>query len=193
MSERKERTELEKMALLRELYDHLYENTEVWSSSRFSMEISYLFGAILKDTYIEVSPWSELLYVLRGENDGTPLPPTHPVWEYLQGTDDEGNEVPLERVRSFPRCFKPYTHKELLKLTRGNPTNIVEGIISLKLDEIIGKDTEAFVDLISEKLVSSDMLSDVSYRVFSLDGDEIYLLVKGDVTFIIDRGDEEPA
>ena len=69
-----------------------------------------------------------------------------------------------------------------------NKNNYVEGYVQIHISEMIDNDHEAFLDAISEKLVGSDLLMDVSYDVVGLadEPNELILKVSGDVSTILE-------
>ena len=52
---------------------------------------------------------------------------------------------------------------------------------------MIENDLDGFLDLISEKLTESPLLMDIGYEPVSVFEEELYLLVSGDVSEILDE------
>jgi hypothetical protein len=72
--------------------------------------------------------------------------------------------------------------------------NMVRGYVSLHLSDAIDNDYEAFLDILSENLVSSDLLMDVNYSVAGIDRSEpntLYFEVTGDVSTVLETMDDE--
>lgn len=84
---------------------------------------------------------------------------------------------------------KPYTIKEM-KANKVDifETQYIEGYIEVSLDEIIKRDYEEFLDLISEKLTGSILLREVVYKIIGLNdqNNNIILFVSGDATIILE-------
>ena len=78
---------------------------------------------------------------------------------------------------------KPLT-KKAMKVIK-NKDNIVEGIISVCLADVIDNDLESFLDEISEKLTGSPLLMDINYSIVGGAGQTIFLKVSGDVSEIL--------
>ena len=77
---------------------------------------------------------------------------------------------------------KPYTEEEIR--TKAN-NNRIEGVIKIEMAQIIHSDMEEFLDIISEKLTGSCLLSDISYKIVGYESDyTILLLVSGDISEI---------
>lgn len=77
---------------------------------------------------------------------------------------------------------KPYTEEEIR--TKEN-NNRIEGVIKIEMAQIIHSDMEEFLDIISEKLTGSCLLSDISYKIVGHESDyTILLLVSGDISEI---------
>ena len=65
--------------------------------------------------------------------------------------------------------------------------NYIRGIVKVALSDMIENDLEGFLDLISEKLTGSPLLMDIGYEPVSVFEEELYLLVSGDVSGILDE------
>ena len=77
---------------------------------------------------------------------------------------------------------KPYTEEEIR--TKAN-NNRIEGVIKIEMAQIIHSDMEEFLDILSEKLVGSCLLSDISYKIVGHESDYVLLLsVSGDISEI---------
>lgn len=59
--------------------------------------------------------------------------------------------------------------------------------VAVPLDEIISRDREGFLDLLSDLATSTDLLMDIHYRVtgFSVDGQEIFMEITGDDSQVV--------
>lgn len=67
----------------------------------------------------------------------------------------------------------------------------VTGVVTMDLDDIVNFDLEWFLDEISEKLVGSIMLLDVSYRAIGvLEDGSLQVEVTGDVSDVLDGFEE---
>lgn len=100
--------------------------------------------------------------------------------DYEKMTNKEKEETKLEVLR------KPLTFEEIKKKKDGN--DVVDGIISLRLDNVI-TDYERFLDILEEKLVGGSLF-DIGYSIVGFEDNETLLLrVSGNVSPILE--DEE--
>lgn len=83
---------------------------------------------------------------------------------------------------------EPMTRKEIL--AKRDEDGFVEGVVPVSLSDAIDNDLEGFLDLISEKLVGSASLLDISYASVGSRGTEILVSVTGDVTDVLSYLDE---
>lgn len=81
----------------------------------------------------------------------------------------------------------PYTKQQLVKWARNVKSRDITGVICVSLDEIIdhcdGGGLEAFLDLLTERLVGDEILSDISYEVEGHDGDTLHVRVTGSLDY----------
>ncbi|CUP61781.1 hypothetical protein [Blautia obeum] len=89
-------------------------------------------------------------------------------------------------------CYKgvsypvgPLTKKAVCRYKDDN--NYIRGIVKVELSDLIENDLDGFLDLISEKLTRSPLLMDIGYEPVSVFEEELYLLVSGDVSGILDE------
>lgn len=89
-------------------------------------------------------------------------------------------------------CYKgvsypvgPLTKEAVCRYKDDN--NYIRGIVKVELSDMIENDLEGFLDLISEKLTGSPLLMDIGYEPVSVFEEELYLLVSGDVSGILDE------
>jgi len=74
---------------------------------------------------------------------------------------------------------KPFTHEELKDMTKDDDIYI-EGVVRISLDDIISSDFEVFLDIISDKLVGSEVgLLDISYKAVGVDNGDILIMAGG--------------
>lgn len=87
----------------------------------------------------------------------------------------------------------PISQKHIQEFSDEN--HYIEGVVKVHISDMIDNNLEGFLDLISIRLVDSDLLMDVNYNVIGLCEDEpdtLYLLVRGDASMVLDdAGDEE--
>lgn len=73
---------------------------------------------------------------------------------------------------------------------------VVRGIVRVEFDEVVQRNHEGFLDLLSAALTNSEMLYDTQYRVVDVDGNALFIEVSGDPTGILERepdgGSAEP-
>lgn len=89
-------------------------------------------------------------------------------------------------------CYKgvsypvgPVTKEAVCRYKDDN--NYIRGIVKVELSDLIENDLDGFLDLISEKLTRSPLLMDIGYEPVSVFEEELYLLVSGDVSGILDE------
>lgn len=89
-------------------------------------------------------------------------------------------------------CYKgvsypvgPLTKEAVCRYKDDN--NYIRGIVKVELSDLIENDLDGFLDLISEKLTRSPLLMDIGYEPVSVFEEELYLLVSGDVSGILDE------
>ncbi|WCK57417.1 hypothetical protein PP175_25455 (plasmid) [Aneurinibacillus sp. Ricciae_BoGa-3] len=85
---------------------------------------------------------------------------------------------------------KPLTIQEIQEQA---VDNYIEGVVAVALSEIIERDFEGFLDLVSEALVGSSLLMNVNYSVVGNQDEYTVLInVSGDVSSIVrDKQDEQ--
>lgn len=80
----------------------------------------------------------------------------------------------------YKLLHKPLSRKKLYK-------PIVSGVVPIDLDEIVDRDIEEFLDLLSFRLTGSTLLMDIEYKVVGHAGDTIHIEVNGDPSMIIEQ------
>ncbi len=82
--------------------------------------------------------------------------------------------------------LRPYTNEEIqLNLDHGG---YISGEVAVRLNDIIHTDLEGFLDLISEKLVGSSLLADISYEVSGVsESGDIVVKVTGDPSDVLNN------
>ncbi len=106
--------------------------------------------------------------------------------------NEENNNIPcdLPRVRArvaealarkrrgdMKPLTEPLTKKQ--SLAQFKEHGIVRGVVVVDLDDLISVNLEGFLDLISTKLIGSDLLMDVAYYVCGYNSGEIHISVAG--------------
>lgn len=74
---------------------------------------------------------------------------------------------------------------EQIKIMQKND-GMIKGVISVDLHECINLDLEGFLDLISERLTGSLLLSNSDYKLIDMDGDCLLFEVTGDAGLILE-------
>lgn len=78
---------------------------------------------------------------------------------------------------------KPLSFKQMqIENDQGKP---VSGVIAVRLLDIVAGDAEEFIDLISDKLTGSDLLTNIDYEVVGHEGNTLWLEVTGDASEIV--------
>ena len=114
------------------------------------------------------------------------------------GQDEHWNEPGYEyfsdlcftRTIIFPREFEdPFPGRSAEEILKSHDEdNYVEGYIRIYVGDLIDNDREAFLDQISEELVGSPLLMDITYEVAGVEQDNMLVLkVRGDASSIIDE------
>lgn len=78
--------------------------------------------------------------------------------------------------------------KEQIK-ARADDDNYIEGVVALKLEELIYNDPAGFLDILSERLVGTSLLMDIQYDVVGHDGNILHIKVAGDVSVWFEYAD----
>lgn len=63
----------------------------------------------------------------------------------------------------------------------------VEGVVPIDLSDFINCDLEGILDIMSERLTGSGLLSDISYEVVGHRKDELHIKVAGSAELILDH------
>lgn len=85
---------------------------------------------------------------------------------------------PQESTWDTAPLDKPLTEKDV------DSDGWVRGVIRLELSELISNDLEGVLDIMSERLTGSGLLSDIAYEVVGHDGDTLFVRVSGDARLI---------
>lgn len=80
--------------------------------------------------------------------------------------------------------FAPLSFEEILKTM--NEDMYVSGNVLMEIDDLIYGDLESTLDLLSEKLVGTPLLSDISYKAVDTYDDMIVVQVRGCVDQFVD-------
>ncbi len=90
-------------------------------------------------------------------------------------------------------CRYPFKEAADIIASR-DENNYVEGYVQIHISDMIDNDYDGFLDLISEKLVDSDLLMDINYEVVAqakkMFPDELILKVTGDASSIVEDEEE---
>lgn len=81
-------------------------------------------------------------------------------------TLDSGDFKPDVPAKSLA-LDEPLTHDEVLKLADKN--GYVTGVVRVEFSEVIENDVEGFLDILSERLLETDLLSELSYQVVGVE------------------------
>lgn len=68
---------------------------------------------------------------------------------------------------------------------------LVEGVVSIELDDIIDNDRDRVMELFAEALVDNTALEDIEYELVGNDGDMLHILVRGDASNLVEDEEEE--
>lgn len=99
-----------------------------------------------------------------------------------------GDEARATLISYKGKCYPSgLLTKELIRRYMDS-NNFIHGIVKVEFSDMIDNDLEAFLDCLSEKLTGSPLLMEISYEPVSVcDDGEIYLLVSGDVTEVLEK------
>jgi len=94
----------------------------------------------------------------------------------------------LERVGKGERVLRePLSEEEIKKAHEKDGT--VEGVVRVDVSEVIDGDLESFLDLLSRRLVDSELLSDIQYEVVDVEDDVLLIRVSGETAMLgVDGG-----
>jgi len=67
--------------------------------------------------------------------------------------------------------------------------NWISTTIRIDLSDVIGKDLEQFLDLLSERAVGSDLLEDLSYQAIGINDGDICFRVRGSIRAMLEVGE----
>lgn len=62
----------------------------------------------------------------------------------------------------------------------------VQGVVEVELSEIVNRDLESFLDLISDKLTNTWLLSGTDYELVGHKGNTLHLKVTGDAGLVLE-------
>lgn len=65
----------------------------------------------------------------------------------------------------------------------------IEGVIPVDLSTFTDNDLESLLDILSEQLTGSPLLSQISYHVVGHEGNTLHIRVEGDISLILDCED----
>jgi hypothetical protein len=68
--------------------------------------------------------------------------------------------------------------------------NFVSGVVKVTLDEVIKRDLEGFLDLVSTRLTGSELLMEIGYQVVGHQGDTLLIKVRGQVDQLLELEEE---
>ena len=85
----------------------------------------------------------------------------------------------------------PLTMEEMRRQAKEN-NGLVTGAVFVSLDAIIDGNLETFLDILSEKLTGSTLLSGTDYEFMphSSSADSLCFKVTGDVSLVLEEGDD---
>ena len=79
---------------------------------------------------------------------------------------------------------KPLTKKQMKKQIADGTNSYVSGVVAVDLSDFIDNDLEGVLDLLSDRLTGSPLLSDINYEVVGHEGSTLHVRVNGDVGLI---------
>lgn len=80
---------------------------------------------------------------------------------------------------------KPLSKRQLR--LRQDENGYVTDVVRVDLDDVIVRDREGFLDLLSTRLTGDELLMDIEYNVVGHDGDTLFIRVSGNVSGILDN------
>lgn len=119
----------------------------------------------------------------------------HDIRQALGEEEPEESPVSSEShitVKGKDYLSGPISQEDIQKFSDEN--HYVEGVVKVHISDMIDNDLESFLDMISIRLVDSELLMDVNYSVIGLCEDEpdtLYLLVRGDASMTLDDTDDD--
>lgn len=108
--------------------------------------------------------------------------------EFQEETEIRQSNLPMNAIEIDNQIVSSTpvkTPKEVIASRDKN--NYVTGYIRLHVSDIIDNDLEGFIDVISEKLIGSDILMDVNYDIIAMeDANSFIVRVSGDVSAVLE-------
>ncbi|TLX16000.1 hypothetical protein [Rhizobium sp. MHM7A] len=69
----------------------------------------------------------------------------------------------------------------------------IVGTISVDINDLIGLNLEGALDMFAEKLVGSELLTDIAYTPKGVEDGEIIIEIKGNIEMILDNRNDGPS
>lgn len=79
----------------------------------------------------------------------------------------------------------PFPMELMEEALEGDNNGYIEGVVAVELSDIIDRDFDGFLDLLSEKLTGTELLMDINYQVVGHDENILFINVRGDVSDIV--------
>lgn len=83
---------------------------------------------------------------------------------------------------------RPLSYARMRQMADEN--NFVSGVVKVTLDEVIKRDLEGFLDLVSTRLTGSELLMEIGYQVVGHQGDTLLIKVRGQVDQLLELEEE---
>ncbi len=80
---------------------------------------------------------------------------------------------------------EPYSMGQMKEALRGENEGYITGTVPVDLSEIIEGDLESFLDLLSEKVTGTELLTDITYEIVGFEEAILFIKVTGDVSSIV--------
>jgi predicted RNA-binding Zn-ribbon protein involved in translation (DUF1610 family) len=112
-------------------------------------------------------------------------------------TDPGGEITDVECPKCGALC---YEEENIVPITKPLTSDDVDedgwvtGVVEIDLEDVIKYDLEGFLDLLSERLVGNDLLSDITYSALGVDAEGMLRVeVTGDALMVFDEKDDVPS
>lgn len=86
---------------------------------------------------------------------------------------DSGDFTPDVPAKNLA-LSEPLTHDEVLKLADKN--GYITGVVRVEFSEVIENDIDGFLDILSERLLETDLLSELSCQIVGVENGNMLLV-----------------
>lgn len=109
-----------------------------------------------------------------------------------QHADNEATDAPsVTTSKSIGALDEPLSKAQIEHQWKADKHGRIKGVVRVELDDLIGKSLESVLDILSERLTGTEVLSDTSYAVVGIEGETTLLVeVCGEASMVLEILDE---